>query len=149
MENMKIKWDISLHDRDLCLLKPTQGQTKKFKHLTRAHEVAITWFRIGHTKAIKSHILSWGPPTTCQHCGQTLTIEQMLLDCAVLQQSRDKYYTTDSPSLRRFAKLAKWSFWEKLDCFIWYEWSYIQYNSLLESVTTWRNFGFELIPTNR
>ena len=68
----------------------------KLKHLTRAEEVVITRLRIGHTKVTKSHILSWGPPTACQHCGTTLTIEQMLLECTVLQQIRDEYYTTES-----------------------------------------------------
>ena len=56
----------------------------------------ITRLRIGHTKATKAHILSRGPPTTCHHCGQTLTIDYMLLECAVLRESRDDYYTPDS-----------------------------------------------------
>ena len=34
--------------------------------------------------------------TACHHCGKTLTIEHMLLECAVLQECRDKYYTVDS-----------------------------------------------------
>ena len=72
------------------------GAQKKFQHLTRAEQVVITRLRIGHTKATKSHILSRGPPTACHHCGQTLTIEHMLLECAVLQECRDEYYTVDS-----------------------------------------------------
>ena len=52
--------------------------------------------RIGHTKAIKSHVLSRGLPTGCHHCGQTLTIDHMLLECALLQGCRDEYYTVDS-----------------------------------------------------
>ena len=52
--------------------------------------------RIGHTKATKSHILSRGPPTGCHHCVQTLTIDHMLLECAVLQECCDEYYTVDS-----------------------------------------------------
>ena len=95
-QEVQIKWDVSIHGRDLYLLKPTLGPPKKFKHLTRAEEVVITRLRIGHTKATKSHILSRGPPTACQHCGQTLTIEHMLLECTVLQQIRDEYYTADS-----------------------------------------------------
>ena len=83
-----------IHDRDLYLVKPTLGPPKKFQHLTRAEEVVITRLRIGHTKATKSHILSRGPPTTCQHCGQTLTIEHMLLGCTMLQ--RDENKTVDS-----------------------------------------------------
>ena len=70
---VQTKWDVSVHGRDLYLLKPTLGPPK-FQHLTRAQEVVITRLRIGHTKATKSHILSGGLPTSCHHCGQTLTI---------------------------------------------------------------------------
>ena len=107
-QEVQIKWDVSIHGRDLYLLKPTLGPPRKFKHLTRAEEVVITRLRIGHNKVTKSHILSRGPPTACQHCGQTLTIEYMLLECTVLQQIRDEYYTADhwGPSLRRFPRLA-------------------------------------------
>ena len=90
------KWDVAVHGRDLYLLKPTLGPPKKFQYLTRAEVVVITRLRIGHTKAPKAHILSRGPPTTCHHCGQTLTIDHMLLEYAVLRESRDEYYTADS-----------------------------------------------------
>ena len=93
---VQTKWDIAVHGRDLYLVKPTLGPPKKFQHLTRAEEVVITRLRIGHTKATKSHILSRGPPTGCHHCGQTLTIDHMLLECALLQECRDEYYTADS-----------------------------------------------------
>ena len=95
-QKVQIKWDVSIHGRDLYLLKPTLGPPKRFRHLTRAEEVVITRLRIGHTKVTKSHILSRGPPTACQHCGQTLTIEHILLECTVLQQYCDEYYTVDS-----------------------------------------------------
>ena len=78
-QEVQIKWDVSIHGRDLYLLKPTLGPPKRFRHLTRAEEVVITRLRIGHTKATKSHILSRGPPTACQYCGQTLKIEHILL----------------------------------------------------------------------
>ena len=97
LQEVQTKWDVSIRGRDLYLVKPTLGPPKKFQHLTRAEEVVITRLRIGHTKPTKSsHILSRGPPTTCQHCGQTLTIEPMLLGCTVLQQNRDEYYAVDS-----------------------------------------------------
>ena len=41
------------------------------------------------------HILSRGPPTACHHCGQTLNIDHLLLECAVLQECRDEYYAAD------------------------------------------------------
>ena len=93
---VKTKWDVAVHGRDLYLVKPTLGPLKKFQHLTRAEEVVITWLRIGHTKATKSHILCRGPPNGCHHCGQTLTIDHMLVECALLQECRDEYYTVDS-----------------------------------------------------
>ena len=93
---VQTKWDVAVHGRDLYLVKPTLGPPKKFQYLTRAEEVVITRLRIGHTKATKSHILSRGPPTGCHHCGQTLTIDHMLLECALLQECRDEYYTADS-----------------------------------------------------
>ena len=95
-QEVQIKWDVSIHGKDPYLLKPTLGPPRKFKHRARAKEVVITRFRIGHTKDTKSHILSRGPPTACQHCGQTLTTGHMLLECTVLQQIRDEYYAAES-----------------------------------------------------
>ena len=53
---VQTKWDVAVHGRDIYLVKPTLEPPKKFQHLTRAEEVVITWLRIGHTKATKSHI---------------------------------------------------------------------------------------------
>ena len=89
---VQIKWGVAMR----YLSKPTLGPPKKSQHLTRAEEVVITWLRISRTKAIKSHILSRGSLTTCHHCGQTLTIDHMLLECAVLRESRDEYCIADS-----------------------------------------------------
>ena len=94
-QKVQIKWYVSVHGRDMYLLKPTLGPPKRFRHLTRAEEVVITRLRIGHTKATNSHILSQGPPTACQPCDQTLTIEHILLECTVLQQSRDDWIGLD------------------------------------------------------
>ena len=89
---VQTKWDVAVHGRDLYLVKPTLGPPKMFQHLTRAEEVVITRIRIGHTKATKSYIFSRGPPTG-HHCGQTLTIDHMLLECALLQECWDEYYS--------------------------------------------------------
>ena len=116
-QEVQIKWDVSIHGRDLYLLKPTLGPPRKFKHLTRAEEVVITRLRFSHTKATKSHILSRGPPTACQHCGQTLTIEHMLLECTVLQQIRDEYYTAESlRTLFDIIRLQDINSWENPTC---------------------------------
>ena len=72
------------------------GATEKIPALNQSWRGCNHRLRIGHTKATKSHILSRGPPTACHHCGQTLTIDHMLLECPVLQECRDEYYTADS-----------------------------------------------------
>ena len=120
---VQTKWDISIYGRDLYLVKPTLGPPKKFQHLTRAEEVVITRLRIGHTKATKSHIVSRGLPRTCQHCGQTLTIEHLLLECTVLQQSHDKYYNVDSLGtlFETVPEACIVEFLRKAGLFIWYE----------------------------
>ena len=41
-QEVQIKLDVSIHGRDLYLLKPTLGPPRKIKHLTRAEEFVIT-----------------------------------------------------------------------------------------------------------
>ena len=113
------KWDVAVHDRDLYLVKSTLG-SPKFQHLTRAEEVVITRLRIGHTKATKSHILSRRPPTGCHHCGQTLTIDHVLQECALLQECRDEYYTVDS--LNAFFETISETWKEEFFYLIWCNW---------------------------
>ena len=73
------------------------GSQRNSSTFSRAEEVVITWLGIGYTKAIKSRILSQRPPTACQPWGRTLSIDYMLLECAVLQKCRDdEYYTAHS-----------------------------------------------------
>ena len=89
-QEVHIKWDVSIHGRDLYLLKPTLGPPRKFKHLTRAEEVIITRPRP------QSH-------TSCPKDRQLLVSIVarlwnwiMLLECTVLQQIGDEYYTAES-----------------------------------------------------
>ena len=87
-----------LYMAEIYLSRAALGLPNKFLHLTKTEEVVITRLQIGYTKATKSHILLRGSPTTCHHCSQILTIDHMLLECAVLQESPDKYHTADSLS---------------------------------------------------
>ena len=148
-QEVQIKWDVSIHGRDLYLLKPTLEPPKRFRHLTRAEEVVITRLRIGHTKATKSHILSRGPPIACQHCGQTLTIEHILLECTVLQQSRDEYYTVDS--LRTLSETIPEAciieFLREAGFYYLIWMARYPTQLFIKSVTNWRHSQVELIPT--
>ena len=88
--------DVAIHGSDLYLLKSSLGPQMQFQDLSKAEKILITLLRIGHSLATKSHILSRWPPTTCHHCGQTLTIDHILLECAVLLESHNEYYTAGS-----------------------------------------------------
>ena len=142
----QIKWDVSIHGRDLYLLKPTLGPPKRFRHLTRA-EVVITRLRIGHTKTTKSHILSRGTPTACQHCGQTPKIKHILLEYTVLQQSRDEYYTVDSlrtlfetiPEACTVEFLRKGGFYYLIWMAIYPTQLFIQISQQLTTLSSWIN----------
>ena len=86
-----------LYMSEMCISwNQHQGHPREFGTWPELRRLCITRLRIDHSKAVKSHILSQWPPTACQHYGQTLTIEHILLECIVLQQSRDGYYTIDS-----------------------------------------------------
>ena len=79
---VQTKGSVAVRGRDLYFVKPTLKQLKEFQHLTRAEEVVITRLRIGYTMATESQILLQGPLTACHYCGQTLSIDHMLLECA-------------------------------------------------------------------
>ena len=119
---VQTKWDVSVHGRDLYLLKPTLGPPKKFQHLTRAEEVVITRLRIGHTKATKSHILSRRLPTGCHHCDHwPLTICCLSVHCyrnVVMNTTESTHWMLSS---RQFLRLTLWNSCEKQDSSIWYD----------------------------
>ena len=72
----QIKWDVSVHGRDMY----------------QRHSSTL----LEQRRAIKSHVISRGPPATCQHCAEILTVDHMLLECVALQEMREEYYNTDS-----------------------------------------------------
>ena len=56
-QEVQIKWDVSIHDRVLNLLKSILRPPKNFSRPARAAEVVIIWLQIGHTKATKAQYL--------------------------------------------------------------------------------------------
>ena len=84
-----------------------------------------------------------------KHCGQTLTIEHILLECTVLQQSRDEYYTVDSlrtlfettPEACIIEFLREAGFYY----LIWM--ARYPTQLFIKLVTNWRHSQVELIPT--
>ena len=65
-------------------LKANTSTTTDFPvSISRAYEFVINQLRIGHTKATRSHRLFRKTPTICLQCGQTLTVDHMLLKYSV------------------------------------------------------------------
>ena len=77
-------------------LETDTGATQDMKAPNRSgggfYHLTSNWPYQGHQVP---YFVLW-TPTACHHCGQTLTIDHMLMECAVLQESRDEYYTVDT-----------------------------------------------------
>ena len=76
--------------------KTNTGATEEIPALNQS------WRGCNHpisNRPYKGHQVPYLVPRTTDylsHTGQTLTIDHMLLECAVLQECRDEYYTADS-----------------------------------------------------
>ena len=126
---VQTKWDIAVYGIDLYLLGPSNN----FLRLTRVEKFVITRPLLAIIRP-PCPVLYQGPPTACHHWSQTLTIDHLLQECAVLQEYRDEYYTVDSLNTL-FATMLETCMVEFLweAGFVWYERSDILYNSSLES----------------
>ena len=106
---------------------------EEIPELNRSYGGCNHWLWIGHAKATKSHILSQG-----QLLVTIVTIDHMLLECAVLQESRDECYPADSlNTVETIPKTCVMDSYEKQGSSIWYEWLDILCNSSLESSLNW------------
>lgn len=80
------EWDREV-DNKLHLVKPQLRKVIPQK-LNRFAEVTLTRLRIGHTYATHKHLLTGTDPPTCIHCGESLTVVHVLIQCPVLHQAR-------------------------------------------------------------
>ena len=110
------------------------GTTKEIPALNQGwrgcDHLTSNWAYKGHQ--VPYHVFR-GPPAACHHCGQTLSIDHMFLEYAVLQECREEYYTADSLNTL-FEIIPETCIVEFLwDSSICYELSDILYKSSLES----------------
>ena len=140
---------VFVHGRNIFFLKLTVSTPNKFQPLNRAEEFVITCLRISHTNAIKSHILSIASPTTMPHCEKSLAIDHMLLECALLQESREEYYISKSLKtvFEKIPTTRDRDFPKMLDFPVWYERSNTIGNSSVEPAHNWCNSELNLVPT--
>ena len=122
---------------------------REFQYLTRAENLLTTRLRIGNTKASKPHILSREPSTYCQNFSQTLYVDHIRLECAVLQQSRDGHYTINSFRTLFETISDVWivHFWKKPGASVRYEWPDSHDNSSLTLILNIYNYVIKSITT--
>ena len=100
---VQTKWDVAVHCRDLYLVKPTLGPPKvpapNQSWRGCDHPTSNSPYQGHQIPYLVPRTTDWLSPlwsnTGLHHCGQTLTIDHMLLECALLQECRDEYYTVD------------------------------------------------------
>jgi hypothetical protein len=74
-------------------LKKIKKNTKKWvslHHLTRRQEIAITRYRIGHTFATHSFLISKNLPPICDKCHTDLSVHHIIQVCMKYQDVRTK-----------------------------------------------------------
>ena len=91
--------DVEVYSDSMSCLQAIEGEDTENPLI--CHIMNLLWSMSDKGTSVRfcwvpSHCRTRGRPTGYHHCGQTLTIDHMLLECALLQECRDEYYTVDS-----------------------------------------------------
>ena len=65
-------------------------------NISRYDSILLNRLRIGHSRLTHSYFLSGDDSPTCQSCGIPLTVKHILVQCANLQDIRERYFTVSS-----------------------------------------------------
>jgi len=84
-------WDCCEGNK-LHSIYPTVGIVKHSKNISRYDSVVLNRLRIGHSRLTHSYLLNDDDSPTCQSCGIPLTVKHILVECANLQDIREKYF---------------------------------------------------------
>ncbi|GBN20423.1 hypothetical protein AVEN_216111-1 [Araneus ventricosus] len=90
------KWNVDANKKHR-LIKPVLSQrVTKFK---RRCDVLLTRLRIGHTRLPHKYLLFAESPPTCSHCGDILTVKDIVTDCIAFNRHRLRYFRLSSFNL--------------------------------------------------
>jgi len=95
LEEWQDIWDCCEGNK-LHSINPTVGIVKHSKNISRYDSVMLNRLRIGHSRVTHSYLFSGDDSPACQSCGIPLTVKHMLVECANLQDIREKYSTVSS-----------------------------------------------------
>ena len=92
-------WQNHWHDiafNKLQPIKPILGETKLKGVFKRRDELVLHRARIGHTYLTHGYLLRAEEQPQCETCQCSLSVEHILLNCAMFAHSRRKYYSVSS-----------------------------------------------------
>ena len=88
------EWD-GCSANKLHSVKPHLGYCS-VTHLSHRNAVILRRLRIGHTRVTHKYLLSGDSQPLCDECRSSLTVKHILLECCILKNVREKYFTFSS-----------------------------------------------------
>lgn len=77
-------------DTKLRRIKESSTEWLSSRTLTRRDSRAITRLRIGHTHLTHGHLMANCDPEPCETCGETTTVQHILVDCRKFEHQREE-----------------------------------------------------------
>jgi len=96
LEEWQDIWNNAAANNKLHPIYPVVGTSCHNNLTSRCEAVIINRLKIGHSRLTHSYLLSGEDQPTCVSCDAPLTVKHILLDCPVLQDIWQKYFTASS-----------------------------------------------------
>lgn len=82
------------HPNKLLLIRKDIYTNQPIHMTNRRDQVSLTRLRIGHSRLTHEHIFTKDQPPNCDVCKIPLTINHVMLECAIFQDHRQKFQIT-------------------------------------------------------
>ena len=88
--------DPANQNNKLCTIKPGLGEWLPGLRTNRREEIILARLRIGHSHITHSYLLKGEEEPQCIYCNARLTFNHILVDCADLAPTRQRYFHVDN-----------------------------------------------------